>query len=127
MANPRACAAANASLDLFETEPRLAQVAAIEARLRAELEPCRALPGVVDVRALGALGVVQLDRPAAGALRGAFLERGVWVRPFGDIVYLAPPFVIGPADLARLTTAVCEVVAEWSRHAIETLCPVSTP
>lgn len=127
MANPLACAAANASLDLFETEPRLAQVAAVEAQLRAELEPCRALPGVIDVRALGALGVVQLDRPAAGAMRGGFVERGVWVRPFGDVVYLAPPFVIEAADLAHLTTAVCEVVAKWSRHATETPCPISTP
>lgn len=124
MANPLACAAANASLDLFETEPRLQQVAAIEAQMRRELEPCRALPGVVDVRVMGAIGVVQLDRPVAAALRPAFVERGVWVRPFGDIVYLAPPFVIDAADLTTLTTAVCEVVAQ---SAAEAPCPVSTP
>lgn len=114
MANPLACAAANASLDLFETEPRLQQVAAIEARLREQLEPCRDLPGVVDVRTTGAIGVVQLDAPVAARLRPEFAQRGVWVRPFGDIVYLMPPFVIGADDLSTLTGAVCEVVAEWS-------------
>ncbi|MEW6164592.1 MAG: adenosylmethionine--8-amino-7-oxononanoate transaminase [Pseudomonadota bacterium] len=124
MANPLACAAANASLDLFEREPRLRQVAAIEAQLARELEPCRALPGVADVRVMGAIGVVQLDRPVAAALRPAFADRGVWVRPFGDVVYLMPPFVIEPADLATLTAAVCEVVAE---SAMKAPCQVSTP
>jgi adenosylmethionine-8-amino-7-oxononanoate aminotransferase len=125
MANPLACAAANASLDLFETEPRLAQVAAIEAQLRRELEACRALPGVVDVRVMGAIGVVQLDGDTA-ALRPAFVERGVWVRPFGDIVYLMPPFVIESADLTALTTAVREVVAHRPT-ADNSACPISTP
>ena len=124
MANPLACAAANASLDLFETEPRLQQVTAIEAQLQRELEPCRGLPGVVDVRAIGAIGVVQLDRPVAASLRPAFVERGVWLRPFGDIVYLAPPFVIDAADLRTLTTAVCEVVAA---SATQAPCEISTP
>ncbi|MFN3883402.1 MAG: adenosylmethionine--8-amino-7-oxononanoate transaminase [Rhodocyclaceae bacterium] len=127
MANPLACAAANASLDLFEREPRLAQVAAIEAQMRRELAPCRGLPGVVDVRVMGAIGVVQLDRPVAAALRPAFVARHVWVRPFGDIVYLAPPFVIDAADLSILTHAVCEVVADWSRKAQSSPCPISTP
>lgn len=127
MANPLACAAANASLDLFEREPGLRQVAAIEAQMRRELAPCRTLPGVVDVRVMGAIGVVQLDRPVAAGLRPAFLEREVWLRPFGDIVYLTPPFVIEPADLTTLTTAVCEVVADWSRQAGNAPCPISTP
>jgi adenosylmethionine---8-amino-7-oxononanoate aminotransferase len=124
MANPLACAAANASLDLFEREPRLAQVATIEAQMADELEPCRTLPGVTDVRVMGAIGVVQLDRPAAANLRPAFVERGVWVRPFGDCIYLMPPFVIDATDLRTLTTAVCEVVAE---AASQTACPISTP
>jgi adenosylmethionine-8-amino-7-oxononanoate aminotransferase len=111
MANALACAAANASLDLFESEPRLEQAARIGAQLAAELEPCRALPGVVDVRTLGAIGVVQLDRPAE-ALRHRFPPLGVWARPFRDIVYLTPPLTIGEADLARLTAAVRQVVAE---------------
>ena len=113
MANALACAAANASLDLFEQEPRLEQAARIGAQLAAELEPCRGLPGVVDVRTLGAIGVVQLDRDA-DVLRDRFPPLGVWVRPFRDIVYLTPPLVIGEADLSRLTSAIVQVVKAWS-------------
>jgi adenosylmethionine-8-amino-7-oxononanoate aminotransferase len=110
--NPLGCAAAHASLDLFEREPRLAQVRAIAAQLEAELAPCRALPGVRDVRVLGAIGVVELERiDGLDALRAAFVEEGVWVRPFGSLVYLMPPLVIEPADLAELTRAVCTVLA----------------
>ena len=114
MANALACAAANASLDLFAREPRLAQVAAVAAQLERELAPCRALPGVVDVRVKGAIGVVELAAPAAG-LRPAFVERGVWLRPFGNVVYVMPPFVIDAADLSTLTSAIVDVVAAWSR------------
>ena len=114
MANALACAAANASLDLFEQEPRLGQAARIAAQLAAELEPCRGLPGVVDVRVLGAIGVVQLDRDA-GFLRDRFAPLGVWLRPFRDIVYLTPPLIIEEADLSRLTGAILEVVGAWSR------------
>jgi len=114
MANALACAAANASLDLFEREPRLQQAAAIEKQLVAELEPCRGLPGVVDVRTLGAIGVVQLDREAS-FLRDRFPPLGVWVRPFRDIVYLTPPLVIGVSDLSQLTSAIVQVVSGWSR------------
>lgn len=113
MANPLACAVANASLDLFETEPRLEQVAAIAAQLSRELEPCRTLPGVRDVRVLGAIGVVELetlDNP--DALRRAFVERGVWIRPFRNIVYLTPAFTIKPEELTRLTTAIVDVLRE---------------
>ena len=112
MANALACAAANASLDLFETEPRLEQVAAVSAQLRAELAPCRSLPGVRDVRVMGAIGVVELEGKAdRAALTRAFLERGVWIRPFGDIVYLTPAFTIGPDDLSRLTAAIRAALA----------------
>jgi adenosylmethionine-8-amino-7-oxononanoate aminotransferase len=114
MANALACAAANASLDLFETEPRLEQAARIEAQLKAELEPCRGLPGVVDVRVKGAIGVVQLDRPAE-ALRDRFPPQGVWLRPFRDILYTTPPLTIGEADLSRLTAAIRQVAAEPTR------------
>jgi adenosylmethionine-8-amino-7-oxononanoate aminotransferase len=114
MANALACAAANASLDLFETEPRLEQSARIAAQMAAELEPCRALPGVVDVRVMGAIGVVQLDRNAE-SLRDCFPPLGVWLRPFRDIVYLTPPLIIGEADLSRLTGAVVRVVSDGSR------------
>jgi adenosylmethionine-8-amino-7-oxononanoate aminotransferase len=117
MGNALACAAANASLDLFEREPRLAQVRAIEAQLRADLEPCRRLTGVVDVRVRGALGVVQLNRAGEGPwFRPRFLEDGVWIRPFGDIVYVAPPFVIAPDELARLTQAIQRHVSAWSQQ-----------
>jgi adenosylmethionine---8-amino-7-oxononanoate aminotransferase len=116
MANPLACAAANASLDLFETEPRLEQVARIEELLRGGLEPCRQIPGVVDVRVKGAIGVVQLATLGdAAALRAKFVEKGVWVRPFGDIVYLTPAFTIAEDQLAALTSAICSTLAEWSR------------
>jgi adenosylmethionine-8-amino-7-oxononanoate aminotransferase len=111
--NPLACAAANASLDLFASEPRLEQVAAIETQLAEELEPCRRLPRVRDVRTKGAIGVVQLDADAVGEVpHERFVELGVWVRPFGDVVYLMPPLVIGADDLARLTGAVRTVLGE---------------
>jgi len=114
--NALGCAAANASLDLFEREPRLAQVAAVESRLATGLAPCRGLPGVRDVRCKGAIGVVQLDHiPDLTALRLAFVERGVWVRPFGDVVYLMPPFVVSEEELATLTRAVVDVIIAWSR------------
>jgi len=113
MANPLACAAANASLDLFEREPRLAQVSAISAQLARGLEPCRGLPRVRDVRIKGAIGVVELDRiDDVDALRQRFIAEGVLVRPFGSIVYLTPAYVITPHDLAALTGAIAKVVAE---------------
>jgi len=112
MANPLACAAANASLDLFEREPRAEQVKAIEVGLRAGLEPCRSLPHVVDVRVKGAIGVVQLEEAVdVYALRPRFVEQGVWVRPFKDVVYLMPPFVISGEELTVLTRAVYTVLS----------------
>ena len=117
MANPLACAAANASLDLFEREPRLAQARAIEDHLATALEPARTLPGVVDVRVRGAIGVIQLDDMSRiGWLKARFVDAGVWVRPFGDIVYVTPAFTIDEADLTRLTDALIDVVAAWSRE-----------
>jgi len=117
MGNALACAAANASLDLFEREPRLAQVAGLSAALTEGLEPCRELPGVRDVRVLGGIGLVELaPGTQAAALRGAFLDEGVWVRPFGNIIYLTPAFTIGADDLAQLTAAVRQVVRRWSER-----------
>jgi adenosylmethionine---8-amino-7-oxononanoate aminotransferase len=116
MANALACAAANASLDLFATEPRLAQVAAIAAALERGLAPCRGLPGVRDVRVKGAVGVVELDRiDDLDRLKRRFVEAGVWLRPFGRIVYLTPAFTIDEDDLGRLTDAVVQVLTERSR------------
>ena len=112
MANPLACAAANASLDLFESEPRLAQVADIEVHMTNGLEACRGLPGVRDVRVKGAVGVVELDRIAnVEAIKAAFVARNIWVRPFRNIIYLTPAFTITEGELARLTKAVTDVLS----------------
>ena len=113
MANPLACAAANASLDLFEREPRLAQVQQIAQALRAGLEPCRRLSGVTDVRIKGAIGVVELERlENLNAVRQRFVAEGVFIRPFGNVVYLTPALTIGEGDLDRLTNSIRRVVAE---------------
>ncbi len=115
MGNALACAAANASLTLFETQPRLVQVARIERQMAHGLEACRTLPHVVDVRVKGAIGVVQLDRlPDLESLRQAFIAAGVWVRPLHDVVYLMPPFVIDEDELETLIRAVIRVVSQWS-------------
>lgn len=112
MAHALGCAAANASLDLFESEPRLAQAADISAQLARELEPCRSLAGVKDVRVLGAIGVVQMEEiENPPALRQKLIAEGVWVRPFRDIVYLTPAFTIAPDELSRLTGAIYRVLA----------------
>jgi adenosylmethionine-8-amino-7-oxononanoate aminotransferase len=114
MANALACAAANASLDLFEREPRLAQVAQIEAALTAGLQSCRDLPRVRDVRVKGAIGVVELDRiDDLDGLRARFVEEGVFVRPFGRIVYLTPAFTVVPDELETLIGAVRRVIAAF--------------
>jgi len=114
MANALACAAANASLDLFAREDRLGQVAAIEAALARDLVPCRELRGVRAVRVKGAIGVVELERtPDLDALRRRFVAEGVWIRPFGNIVYLTPPFTISAPELAMLTGAIRRVLGDF--------------
>ncbi len=112
MANALACAAANASLDLFENEPRLKQVERIEKQLSEELAACKKLPGVVDVRVKGAIGVVQVepDKMDYYGLRKKFIDRGCWIRPFKDIVYLTPSFTIGEQELSTLTKAIYQVL-----------------
>ena len=111
MANALGCAAANASLDLFESEPRLQQVAAIASALLQGLAPCRSMPGVKDVRVKGAIGVVEMEHiDDLDALRARFVEQGVFVRPFGNIIYLTPAFTIAPDELKTLTDAVVNVV-----------------
>jgi len=115
MANPLACAAANASLDLFEAGTWQADVARVSAALADGLEPCRAAPGVVDVRILGAIGVVELDAPVAvGALCDRFAAEGAWIRPMGKVVYLTPAFTTPDADLAILTRALRVVLLDVS-------------
>ncbi len=113
MANALACAAANASLDLFETEPRLAQVAEIEGALKAGLEPCRDFRNVKEVRVRGAIGVVECAAiDDLNAMKRRFVELGTFVRPFGRIVYLTPAFTIETGDLKRLIDAVIAVLKE---------------
>ncbi|HEX5851915.1 MAG TPA: adenosylmethionine--8-amino-7-oxononanoate transaminase [Solirubrobacteraceae bacterium] len=106
MANPLACAVALASLDLLADGGWRERVNTIEQGLRRGLEPARALPGVKDVRVLGAIGVVQLDRAVDVAQATAVaVEHGVWLRPFRDLIYAMPPYVIGEGDLDKVTAA----------------------
>jgi adenosylmethionine---8-amino-7-oxononanoate aminotransferase len=112
MANPLACAAANASIRLLLDSPWQARVSRIEQRLEQGLAPCRDFETVTDVRVLGAIGVVEMKQPVdMKTIQPLFVEAGVWVRPFGRLVYLMPPYIIGDDDLNRLTAAVCDVVA----------------
>lgn len=112
MAHPIACAAANASLDLFAREPRLAQVEALEQQLWEGLKPFRHREGVVDVRVKGAIGVIEMNSDAENnqRLRQEFIAHGVWLRPFGNALYLMPPLVIGEEELAQLFRAIAAVV-----------------
>lgn len=116
MGNPLACAVANASIDLLLARDWAGEVRAIQAGLKAGLAPCRGLPGVAEVRVLGAIGVVELDRPVIMRdIQRRLVERGVWLRPFGRLVYLMPPFVIEARDLARLCAATVAVLGELAR------------
>jgi adenosylmethionine-8-amino-7-oxononanoate aminotransferase len=116
MANPLACAVALASIELLLNSPWQARIADLEQGLREGLEPCRTLAGVADVRVLGAIGVVELTEPVdMNAITGQFVAAGVWVRPFGKLVYLMPPYVINRQDLATLTRAVTDIVARNSK------------
>jgi adenosylmethionine-8-amino-7-oxononanoate aminotransferase len=117
MANPLACAASNASLDLFESEPRLAQVEAIEKQLYDELSLCENLPKVRDVRVKGAIGVVELEASESEIfkMRQEFIKQGVWLRPFGDVIYIMPPFTISKQELSKLTGAVVKVLESISK------------
>jgi len=115
MANALACAAANASLELFDREPRMRQVADISAALERGLAPCRSLPGVKDVRVKGAIGVVELDRiNDLNALRCRFLEQNVFVRPIGTVIYLAPAFTIPSNELETLTDTIVKTVRDMN-------------
>jgi adenosylmethionine---8-amino-7-oxononanoate aminotransferase len=113
MANPLATATALASIELLDGGAWRADVARIERRLRAGLAPARALPGVADVRVLGAIGVIELDRPVdvAAATRAA-VDRGVWLRPFRELVYAMPPYVAGDEDVDRIAAAMVAAARE---------------
>jgi adenosylmethionine-8-amino-7-oxononanoate aminotransferase len=112
MGNPLACAAANASLDLLANGGWSVQVKRLAAGLRAGLAPLAGAPGVADVRVLGAIGVVQLDRPVdIPAATAAAVAAGVWLRPFRDLVYAMPPYIADDEDVARITSAMAAAVA----------------
>ena len=113
MGNPIGCAAALASLDLFEQEPRLDQVKAIETQLIKELEPARELPAVKDVRVCGSIGVIETTGLGdVNLLKKRFVEAGVWIRPFGNIIYTIPPYIIGQKDLTQITLAMVNLSKE---------------
>lgn len=116
MANALACSVALASIDVLLAQDWAARIAVIAQRLAHGLAPCRALPHVADVRVLGAIGVVELHAPVdMRVLPQRFVARGVWVRPFGRLVYVMPPYIIDDRDLATLTAAICEVVQTLDR------------
>ncbi|WP_419783229.1 adenosylmethionine--8-amino-7-oxononanoate transaminase [Maridesulfovibrio sp.] len=112
MGNPLACAVANASIDLLLQSNWQERVAEICEMLRSGLAPCAKLGNVADVRCLGAIGVVELTKPVdMDSTQFEFVKRGVWVRPYGKLIYVMPPYVISNLELEALTSAICEVVS----------------
>ncbi|WP_226666977.1 adenosylmethionine--8-amino-7-oxononanoate transaminase [Microbulbifer aggregans] len=111
MGNPLACAVANASIELLLQRDWQQQVNNIEAQLREELAPLKNAKGVADVRVLGAIGVVEMKNPVDNkTLQEQLIARGVWLRPFGKLVYTMPPYVISKEDLSQLTSTMVEVL-----------------
>lgn len=113
MGNPLACAIALTSIKLLLETPWQARINAIESQLTEELAPCAEFAHVADVRILGGIGVVELTRAVnMPVIQKQFVDQGVWVRPFGKLVYVMPPYIISEQDLARLTSAIVEIVSK---------------
>ncbi len=111
MGNPLACAVAKASIELLLSSSWEERIKRIEQRLEAGLTPCRDLPHIADVRILGAIGVVETKQPVKIAeIQKRFVQQGVWIRPFGKLVYVMPPYIIEDDDIELLTDAICEVL-----------------
>jgi len=117
MANPLACTAANTSIELLLESPWQQRITAIEQGLNHGLQPCSQLSNVKDVRVLGAIGVVELHQPVdMKTIQPMFVDTGVWVRPFGKLVYLMPPYIIEERDLGVLTAAVYQVLSSLENN-----------
>ena len=114
MGNPLACAAANASLDLFEQNNYEEKVSKIAGILSQELEKCRNLNHVKDIRVLGAIGVIETDFnwQKMFSLREEFVRKSIWLRPFGGIIYIMPPLIIEKDDVIKVTEAIYEILKE---------------
>jgi adenosylmethionine---8-amino-7-oxononanoate aminotransferase len=112
MGNPLACAVALENLKLLESYDWQQKIVEIEAQLKQELEPCRELKAVKDVRVLGAIAAVELHHPIDMAtVQPQFVDKGVWLRPFGRLIYTMPPYIIQPDDMRAVTSAIYEIVA----------------